>query len=127
MRVEQRSICARYYLVLQQAGVVQQQNIVSIFGHTSRSRFKGGFPIHTAIVRDVDRAAPLGTGMFKVGGNYAVYLRAKKMVRHEKGYASEFYLDAKEKYVDECGVNFFGIKNNTYVTPKSTLHLTFNH
>ena len=34
----------------------------------------------------------------------------------------EFYLDAKEKkYVDECGAaNFFGIKNNTYVTPKST-------
>ena len=39
-----------------------------------------------------------------------------------KGYASEFYLDSKEKkYVDECGAaNFFGIKNNTYVTPKST-------
>ena len=31
-------------------------------------------------------------------------------------------LDAKEKkYMDECGAaNFFGIKNNTYVTPKST-------
>ena len=41
---------------------------------------------------------------------------------YEKGYASEFYLDSKEKkYVDECGAaNFFGIKNNTYVTPKST-------
>ena len=41
---------------------------------------------------------------------------------HEKGYACEFYLDAKEKkYMDECGAaNFFGIKNNTYVTPKST-------
>ena len=38
------------------------------------------------------------------------------------GYACEFYLDAKEKkYIDECGAaNFFGIKNNTYVTPKST-------
>ena len=34
----------------------------------------------------------------------------------------EFYLDAKEKkYIDECGAaNFFGIKNNTYVTPEST-------
>jgi branched-chain amino acid aminotransferase len=32
------------------------------------------------------------------------------------------YLDAKEKkYIDECGpANFFGIKNNTYITPKST-------
>ena len=84
--------------------------------------FKGGFSSNPyVIVRDVDRAAPLGTGMFKVGGNYAASLRAHKMA-HEKGYASEFYLDAKEKkYVDECGAaNFFGIKNNTYVTPKST-------
>ena len=32
-----------------------------------------------------------------------------------------FYLDAKEKkYIDECGpANFFGIKNNTYITPDS--------
>ena len=84
--------------------------------------FKGGFSSNPyVIVRDVDRAAPLGTGMFKVGGNYAASLRANKMA-HEKGYASEFYLDAKEKkYVDECGAaNFFGIKNNTDVTPKST-------
>lgn len=84
--------------------------------------FKGGFSSNPyVIVRDVDRAAPQGTGMFKVGGNYAASLRANKMA-HEKGYASEFYLDAKEKkYVDECGAaNFFGIKNNTYVTPKST-------
>ena len=31
------------------------------------------------------------------------------------------YLDAREKkYIDECGpANFFGIKNNTYITPKS--------
>ena len=38
------------------------------------------------------------------------------------GYSCEFYLDAKEKkYIDECGAaNFFGIKNNTYVTPLST-------
>ena len=30
--------------------------------------------------------------------------------------------DAKEKkYIDECGAaNFFGIKNNTYITPKSS-------
>jgi branched-chain amino acid aminotransferase len=38
------------------------------------------------------------------------------------GYSCEFYLDAKEKkYMDECGAaNFFGIKDNTYITPKST-------
>jgi hypothetical protein len=73
------------------------------------------------IIRDFDRSAPLGTGIYKVGGNYAASLRANH-IAHEKGYACEFYLDAKEKkYMDECGAaNFFGIKNNTYVTPKST-------
>jgi branched-chain amino acid aminotransferase len=59
--------------------------------------------------------------MYKVGGNYAASLKANS-IAHEKGYACEFYLDAKEKkYMDECGAaNFFGIKNNTYVTPDST-------
>lgn len=84
--------------------------------------FKGGFATGDyMIVRDFDRAAPLGTGTYKVGGNYAASLKANKMA-HDAGYMSEFYLDAKEKkYIDECGAaNFFGIKNNTYVTPKSS-------
>lgn len=84
--------------------------------------FKGGFSTNNyVIIREFDRAAPLGTGTFKVGGNYAASLRANKMA-HDAGYSCEFYLDAKEKkYIDECGAaNFFGIKDNTYVTPKST-------
>ena len=84
--------------------------------------FKGGFSSNPyVIVRDYDRSAPLGTGKYKVGGNYAASLFANNLA-HEKGYACEFYLDAKEKkYIDECGAaNFFGIKNNTYVTPEST-------
>jgi len=84
--------------------------------------FKGGFSTNPyVIIRDYDRSAPLGTGIYKVGGNYAASLKAND-IAHQKGYACEFYLDAKEKkYVDECGAaNFFGIKNNTYVTPKST-------
>ena len=50
------------------------------------------------------------------------YFKGGFSLAHEKGYACEFYLDAKEKkYIDECGAaNFFGIKNNTYITPKST-------
>ena len=83
--------------------------------------FKGGFSANNyVIVREFDRAAPLGTGTFKVGGNYAASLRANKKA-HDAGYSCEFYLDAKEKkYIDECGAaNFFGIKDNTYVTPKS--------
>ena len=84
--------------------------------------FRGGFATNPyVIIRDYDRSAPLGTGMYKVGGNYAASLKANS-IAHEKGYACEFYLDAKEKkYMDECGAaNFFAIKDNTYITPKST-------
>ena len=84
--------------------------------------FKGGFSTNPyVIIREYDRSAPLGTGKYKVGGNYAASLRANKMA-HDKGYSCEFYLDAKEKkYIDECGAaNFIGIKDNTYVTPLST-------
>lgn len=83
--------------------------------------FKGGVkPVNMLICRDVDRAAPLGTGIYKVGGNYAASLRALVAAK-EGGYGSTIFLDAREKkYIDECGpANFFGIKNNTYVTPKS--------
>ncbi len=84
--------------------------------------FREGFnPVKIAIVRDSDRAAPLGTGTFKVGGNYAASLRGVEKAR-KAGYSSPMYLDAKEKkYIDEIGAaNFFGIKNNTYITPRST-------
>jgi branched-chain amino acid aminotransferase len=83
--------------------------------------FKGGIkPVNMMICRDVDRAAPLGTGTFKVGGNYAASMRALMRAK-EGGYASTIFLDAREKkYIDECGpANFFGIKDNTYITPKS--------
>lgn len=84
--------------------------------------FKGGFSANPYVItRKYDRAAPLGTGTFKVGGNYAASLRASKEA-HDAGYSAEFYLDAKEKkFIDECGAaNFFGIKDNTYITPQST-------
>lgn len=83
--------------------------------------FKGGVkPVNMMISRDYDRAAPKGTGIYKVGGNYAASLRAG-IAAKEQGYSSTIFLDAKEKkYIDECGpANFFGIKNNTYITPRS--------
>ncbi len=83
--------------------------------------FKEGIkPVNMIVSRDVDRAAPMGTGIYKVGGNYAASLRAIVDAR-EKGYSNTLFLDAKEKkFIDECGpANFFGIKNNTYITPKS--------
>jgi branched-chain amino acid aminotransferase len=83
--------------------------------------FKGGVkPVNMLICRDVDRAAPLGTGIYKVGGNYAASMRAIIAARNG-GFSNTIFLDAKEKkYIDECGpANFFGIKDNTYITPKS--------
>lgn len=84
--------------------------------------FKEGFkPTPVVILRSYDRAAPLGTGTIKVGANYAASLVAGDKA-HNMGYSAVLYLDAKEKkYLDECGpANFFGIKNNTYITPEST-------
>jgi branched-chain amino acid aminotransferase len=83
--------------------------------------FREGFnPVRMQIVRDYDRAAPLGTGNIKVGGNYAASLRAGERARTE-GFASAIFLDAREKkYIDEAGpANFFGIKGNSYITPDS--------
>ena len=72
------------------------------------------------LVSDYDRTAPQGTGHIKVGGNYAASLRPAARAKDE-GYASVLFTDAKEhKYIDEAGpANFFGIKGNTYITPKS--------
>jgi branched-chain amino acid aminotransferase len=83
--------------------------------------FKEGFkPMDMMICRDHDRAAPLGTGHIKVGGNYAASLLSMEK-GHQLGYASVIYLDAREKkYIDECGpANFFGIRDNVYITPDS--------
>ncbi len=85
--------------------------------------FKGGFMANPYVItRKYDRSAPLGTGVYKVGGNYAASMRAHVEACHGGQYACEFYLDAKEKkYIDEAGAaNFFGIKDGAYITPKST-------
>ncbi len=83
--------------------------------------FPEGFkPTDLIILRHFDRAAPQGTGKYKVGGNYAASMVAG-MKAKKSGYSAVLYLDSKEKkYIDECGpANFFGIKNNTYITPAS--------
>jgi branched-chain amino acid aminotransferase len=83
--------------------------------------FKTGFrPTSLVIFRQYDRAAPQGTGVYKIGGNYAAGLVAGEKA-HQLGYSAVLYLDPKEKkYIDEGGpANFFAIKDNTYVTPLS--------
>ena len=92
--------------------------------------YPGKFHCTTFIVnRHVDRAAPFGTGQFKVGGNYASSFRATEPA-HAQGMDCLF-LDAKyHKYIDECSAaNFIGIKKVTgyglqvtgyeYLTPRS--------
>ena len=83
--------------------------------------YPGKFHCTTFLVnRYVDRAAPYGTGQFKVGGNYASSFRATEAA-HMMG-CDCLFLDAKQhKYIDECSAaNFIGIKGNEYLTPKST-------
>ena len=94
--------------------------------------FPNGFKGMPAIVnRTVDRAAPKGTGCWKVGGNYAASFRASEAA-HATGYECMF-TDAKtHKYIDECTAsNFIGIKHHAsgvgnlesyyeYLTPRSS-------
>ena len=99
-----------------------QEYLLIVFVTPVGPYFKEGFkPTPMVILREYDRAAPLGTGRYKVGGNYAASLAADEKA-HKMGYSAVLYLDAKEKkYIDECGpANFFGIKNNSYITPEST-------
>ncbi len=83
--------------------------------------FKEGFkPTKVCMSREYDRVAPKGTGSIKVGGNYAASLVAGEKA-HDLGYSVMLYIDPKEKkYLDECGAaNFFGIRDNKYITPHS--------
>ena len=87
--------------------------------------FPNGFKGTPFVVnRMIDRAAPQGTGQWKVGGNYAASFRASE-VAHVMGYECMF-TDAKtHKYIDECTAsNFIGIKRTgeslEYLTPRSS-------
>lgn len=84
--------------------------------------YRGGLkPVRAIVFDDYDRAAPHGTGMIKMGGNYAASLLPHK-IAHDRGFPVDLYLDAAEhKYVDEFGTsNFLAIDaKGAYVTPKS--------
>ncbi len=85
--------------------------------------FKTGFkPVDIVVEEEVDRAAPLGVGDAKVGGNYAAGMRATVRAK-QAGYTEVLYLDARhKKYIDESGpANFFAITGDgQYVTPESS-------
>ncbi len=72
-------------------------------------------------VSDLDRAAPHGTGNYKVGANYAGGLLA---TRHAQAMGADeaLYLDAAQRrYIDEAGSAniIIAMTGNRFVTPKS--------
>jgi len=83
--------------------------------------FKGGMTPVNFTVADFDRAAPYGTGGYKVGGNYAASLYSYHVAK-KSGFGDCIYLDPMtHTKIEEVGsANFFGItKNDEFITPKS--------
>lgn len=76
--------------------------------------------VDVVIARNYDRAAPNGSGAYKVGGNYACSLYSLNLA-HSLGYKAVLYLDPQtRKYIDEFNSsNFFAIRGNSYITPES--------
>ena len=76
--------------------------------------------VDVVIARNYDRAAPNGSGAYKVGGNYACSLKSLN-IAHSQGYKAVLYLDpATKTLIDEFNSsNFFAIRGNSYITPKS--------
>lgn len=80
-----------------------------------------GLAVISLAVSDIDRAAPSGTGSFKVGANYAGGLMATRIAQ-QLGANEALYLDAREhRYIDEAGSANIVIatKEGSLITPKS--------
>ncbi len=85
------------------------------------SYFKGASKGINLVTSDYDRAAPMGTGSAKVGGNYASSLYPKKIAA-EQGFDECIFLDPlTHTKIEEVGAaNFFGItKDLKYISPVS--------
>lgn len=82
---------------------------------------QAGLAMISLAVSDMDRAAPRGTGSFKVGANYAGGLMATRKAQ-ELGANEALYLDAAQgRYIDEAGSAniIIAMAGNRLVTPKS--------
>ncbi len=78
-------------------------------------------PSNAVISRNYDRAAPNGTGCYKLGANYAISLKSLN-IAHKLGFRAALYLDplTKDTIEEYNAANFFAIKGNSYITPKSS-------
>ncbi|HJO11511.1 MAG: branched-chain amino acid aminotransferase [Gammaproteobacteria bacterium] len=80
-----------------------------------------GLAVISLAVSEMDRAAPSGTGSFKIGANYAGGLLATRRAQ-ELGANEALYLDSAERrYIDEAGSANIIIATNSgcFVSPKS--------
>ncbi|KAF2157736.1 branched-chain amino acid aminotransferase II [Myriangium duriaei CBS 260.36] len=75
--------------------------------------YHGVNPVKALILDDFDRAAPHGTGSYKVGGNYAPVLRYSERAR-DQGYGITLHLDSQTRTViDEFSTSaFLGAKKS---------------
>lgn len=95
--------------------------IFGIFVSPVGPYFKGGIAPVNFTIAEYDRAAHLGTGAAKVGGNYAASLLPNKLAKAQ-GFADCIYLDPlTHTKIEEVGAaNFFAVTaDNKFVTPLS--------
>jgi branched-chain amino acid aminotransferase len=82
---------------------------------------EAGLAVISLAVSEMDRAAPNGTGSFKVGANYAGGLLATRAAQ-ALGANEALYLDSMEgRYIDEAGsANIIvAMKDGSFASPKS--------
>ncbi len=99
-----------------------KEYLFGVFVSPVGAYFAGGLQTVDFVTTEYDRAAPMGTGRVKVGGNYAASLYPRSLAINE-GYQEVVYLDpATHTKIEEIGAaNFFGITSDrTFVTPDSS-------
>ena len=106
-----------------QLGIKSASDVTFIVMSSPVGTYSGAkalMPGTAVISRNYDRAASFGSGHYKLGANYAQSLHAYNLA-HKLGYRELLFLDtATHTHIEEFGSsNFFGIKNNTYITPDS--------
>jgi branched-chain amino acid aminotransferase len=80
-----------------------------------------GLAVISLAVSEMDRAAPRGTGSYKIGANYAGGLLATRKAQ-ELGANEALYLDsAQRRYIDEAGSAniIIAMNGRRFVAPKS--------
>ncbi|RMZ69315.1 branched-chain-amino-acid aminotransferase 5 [Pyrenophora seminiperda CCB06] len=93
---------------------------LAIYAHAA-STYLGVRPIPACISTTYDRAAPLGTGHAKVGGNYASGILPAQAAM-KRGFPMQLFLDARTRTeIEEFGSSgFVGVKaDGTVVIPES--------